>query len=250
MTGLVALATLLAASGVFTESSILGRRSDTGPVEPVPRPLHAGSCSERNLFNQCWRPNLLRKDSSYSTEIEMANVLSNRTMLEELAVDYQKTSDCVHTEMANPNCRGAYMGDPDEVGILHLTADYLNSSHHLDIVQAAAGTPCLSSQDIYEAAYMDLSTCYHHFLAQAQNVHHVCQAIEVLRTCSENVVSTRCGAPAADFTQNVWDFMEDPEVYDTILSVMRMPELSGPVGSCQQQARLVGGLVKRALNQS
>ena len=232
---LLALTLLLAVSALLAESSLLRRDSATG------------TCIT-DLHEYCIEPNLDAHEATFESEDAALAVLTNRALLDQLAADVQAANDCTEAELANPACEGFDMGDTEDYDVLRLIAGYLDSSYHLDVLQAAATTPCLGNEELAESAGMGLLMCYLPFLEEVQAMQDVCQALSVLQNCSVNVVTTVCGDGAGAFIQSLWDYMADPEVHDIVLSMVGIPpEMADPFGDCQQEASAVKRFAKRAL---
>ncbi|RUS80718.1 hypothetical protein EGW08_011541 [Elysia chlorotica] len=231
MAWLVALTTVLAASAVLTESSFL-KRSGSGTTCP-------------NMYDMCITPNLDAHEQFFKSEDAAAAILADRAALEVLAADINNASYCAEYVLAMPGCENLY----EDWDALSLVAGYLASSAHLDILQAAANSPCLAKEELAESAGMSLVTCYMPFMADVEVQVDMCQLIQTLETCTVGAVQTACGAGAGDFVQSLWDYIRDPEVLQTVISLAGIAsEMASPFAECGQQAYMVKRLAKRAID--
>ena len=232
---LLALTSLLAVSALLAKSSLTYYDDDSY------------TCINR-LLDHCIEPNLDAHEATFVSEDVALAVLTNRALLDQLAADVQAANDCTETELAYPACKEVNMRNTEYYNELRLIAGYLNSSYHLDVLQAAASTPCLGNEELVERARMGLLMCYWPFLEEVQAKQDMCHALSVLQNCSVNVVTTVCRDGAGAFIQSLWDYMEEPEVHDIVVSMVEIPPaMADPFGDCQQEASAVKRFAKRAL---
>ncbi|RUS80716.1 hypothetical protein EGW08_011539 [Elysia chlorotica] len=194
---------------------------------------------------------LLRQHRLTMSESEiLAAVMANRSTLEALAADIGKASQCVQTELASAgqNCQDVYVQDADDWVILGLVAGYLDNRDHLDILQAAASSPCLFSSSQAEVAMFGLLICSLHMESARQTAsgqQAMCQALGVLQTCSVDSMTSACGGVAGVLTQSLWDYLDDPGVLDTLTPILDLPQ---EWADCGLQIDVIRRMVRRALD--
>ncbi|RUS80719.1 hypothetical protein EGW08_011542 [Elysia chlorotica] len=236
MAWLVALTTLLAASAVLTESSFL-RRAESGPTCP-------------NLMSTCLMPNMAKHERLFRSEAAAVAVLSNRALLGTVAGDIVNASACIEASRAKPECANAY-DDSEELAAIKLMAGYLDNSDHLDLMVAAASSPCLTSREMMESGAMSVLMCYMPLMEGVEMTTQTdpCQVILGLETCTVTTVESVCGQGAANLVQSLWTYMLQPQVLDTLGPLANVPsEMLAPLSTCGQQAHVVKRLAKRALD--
>ncbi|RUS80720.1 hypothetical protein EGW08_011543 [Elysia chlorotica] len=182
---------------------------------------------EVHLYRTCFDPNLNRHRASLNSKRVLAETLQNRTLLGAFSGDFQRAMSCVDVELGLPGCAGVDMADSfieSHLPYYRLQAAYLNNSAHLDILQAAGASPCLTNSSFTRPAEAAVYLCYVSFV---QHRHAPCQAVSTLRACSVDAVSHTCGAAAAEFIQSIWDLiMDDAEARAHITERVGMPKLA------------------------